>query len=41
MEQPRQLINHIFAQHAKNTDDALILGVQWINGSRASTYGVP
>lgn len=41
MEQPRQLVNHIFAQHAKNTDDALILGVQWINGSRASTFGVP
>ncbi|WP_420475676.1 SpoIIE family protein phosphatase [Noviherbaspirillum sp. ST9] len=41
MEQPRQLINHIFAQHAKNTDDALILGVQWTNGSRASTCGAP
>lgn len=41
MEQPRQLINHIFSQHAKNTDDALILGVQWINGSRASKYGAP
>lgn len=39
MEQPRQLINHIFAQHAKNTDDALILGVQWINGSRVSNFG--
>jgi len=41
MEQPRQLLNHIFTQHAKNTDDALILGVQWINGSRALKYGVP
>lgn len=41
LEQPRQLINHIFAQHAKSTDDALILGVQWINRSRASTYGRP
>lgn len=41
MEQPRQLINHIFAQHAKSTDDALILGVQWINGSRASNHGAP
>ena len=41
MEQPRQLVNHIFAQHAKHTDDALILGVQWINGSRALKYGAP
>lgn len=41
MEQPRQLINHIFTQHAKNTDDALILGVQWINGSRALKDGAP
>lgn len=41
MEQPRQLVNHIFTQHAKNTDDALILGVQWINGSRALKYGAP
>lgn len=41
MEQPRQLINHIFAQHAKSTDDALILGVQWINGNRTSMYGAP
>lgn len=41
MEQPRQLVNHIFAQHAKNTDDALILGVQWMNGNRAWKYGAP
>lgn len=41
LEQPRQLVNHIFAQHAKSTDDALILGVQWINGSRARKYGSP
>ena len=33
MEQPRQLVNHIFEQHAKSTDDALILGVQWTSGS--------
>jgi phosphoserine phosphatase RsbX len=39
MEQPRQLVNHIFTQHAKNTDDALILGVQWINGSKALKSG--
>lgn len=36
MEQPRQLVNHIFARHAKSTDDALILGVEWTNGSKAS-----
>jgi len=41
MEQPRQLINHIFAQHAKSTDDALILGVQWKIGNKASRYGAP
>ena len=41
MEQPRQLVNHIFTQHAKDTDDALILGVQWMNGSRALKYGAP
>lgn len=41
VEQPRQLVNHIFTQHAKNTDDALILGVQWINGSRALRFGAP
>lgn len=41
MEQPRQLVNHIFAQHAKNTDDALILGVEWINGNREANYGSP
>ncbi|RZI44665.1 stage II sporulation protein E (SpoIIE) [Herbaspirillum sp. HC18] len=34
-EQPGLLINHIFTQYAKNTDDALILGVQWINGNMA------
>ncbi|OWW21474.1 SpoIIE family protein phosphatase [Noviherbaspirillum denitrificans] len=39
MEQPRQLVNHIFAQHAKSTDDALILGVQWRNSSKAPTSG--
>ena len=31
MEHPRQLIHHIFQRHAKTTDDALILGAQWIN----------
>lgn len=41
VEQPRQLVNHIFAQHAKSTDDALILGVQWTNGNRALKYGAP
>ncbi|HYD59869.1 MAG TPA: SpoIIE family protein phosphatase [Noviherbaspirillum sp.] len=41
LEHPRQLVNHIFAQHAKSTDDALILGVQWISRSKASTYGRP
>ncbi|HYD94154.1 MAG TPA: SpoIIE family protein phosphatase [Noviherbaspirillum sp.] len=33
--QPRQLVNHILTQHAKSTDDALIVGVQWINGNKA------
>jgi hypothetical protein len=35
MEHPRQLVHHIFVEHAKTTDDALILGAQWTNGDRA------
>lgn len=31
-EHPCQLVHHIFVQHAKTTDDALILGAQWTNG---------
>lgn len=41
LEQARDLVNHIFARHAKHTDDALILGVQWTNGSKAATNGRP
>lgn len=36
MGHPRQLVHHIFVEHAKTTDDALILGAQWTNGDRAS-----
>lgn len=35
MEHPRQLVHHIFVEHAKTTDDALILGAQWTNGDGA------
>lgn len=31
MEHPCQLVHHIFMQYAKTTDDALILGAQWMN----------
>lgn len=37
MEHPRQLVHHIFIQHAKTTDDALILGAQWTNGGMATS----
>lgn len=33
VEQPRALVNHIFTHYAKMTDDALILGAQWTDGS--------
>jgi len=39
-EEPQGLINHLFSQYARNTDDALILGVQWTNGAtRPATPG--
>lgn len=36
-EHPCQLVHHIFVQHAKTTDDALILGAQWMNGDAGAT----
>ncbi|HJV87486.1 MAG TPA: SpoIIE family protein phosphatase [Noviherbaspirillum sp.] len=36
-EQPQQLVNQIFYAHARNTDDALVLGVQWTGANREST----
>lgn len=36
-EHPEQLIHHIFVKHAKTTDDALILGAQWISGAGRAT----
>lgn len=32
-DDPQRLVNHLFSQYARNTDDALILGVQWTNGA--------
>lgn len=32
-EDPQRLVNQLFSQYARNTDDALILGVQWTNGA--------
>lgn len=32
-ECPQQLINELFFQHARNIDDALILGAQWTDGA--------
>lgn len=32
-DEPQRLVNHLFSQYARNTDDALILGVQWKNGA--------
>ncbi|GAB3541736.1 PP2C family serine/threonine-protein phosphatase [Noviherbaspirillum agri] len=31
--EPQRLVNHLFSQYARDTDDALILGVQWTNGA--------
>ena len=35
-EQPGILVNHIFRNYAKTTDDALILGAQWREANTAS-----
>lgn len=32
-EYPQQLVNDLFFQHARNNDDALILGAQWTDGA--------
>lgn len=31
--EPQRLVSHLFSQYARNTDDALILGVQWTDGT--------
>lgn len=36
-EQPQQLVTQIFHAHARDTDDALVLGVQWTGANREST----
>ncbi|HJV80836.1 SpoIIE family protein phosphatase [Noviherbaspirillum sp.] len=37
VEQPQQLVNQIFYAHARDTDDALVLGVLWTGESKDST----
>lgn len=37
VERPQQLVNQIFYTHARTTDDALVLGVQWMDGKSQST----
>lgn len=32
-EQPGQLVQQLFFRHARDTDDALLLGAQWTNGN--------
>lgn len=36
-DEPQRLVNHLFSQYARTTDDALILGVQWTNGATLRT----
>jgi phosphoserine phosphatase RsbX len=32
-DDPQRLVHHLFSHYARDTDDALILGVQWTNGA--------
>jgi len=32
-DDPQRLVSHLFSHYARSTDDALILGVQWISGT--------
>lgn len=36
VEHPWRLVHQLFGQYAKSTDDALLLGAQWMNGNGAS-----
>ncbi|HJV74527.1 MAG TPA: SpoIIE family protein phosphatase [Noviherbaspirillum sp.] len=33
-DNPQQLVNQLFSRYARDTDDALILGVQWNDGAK-------
>jgi hypothetical protein len=35
-EQPAPLVRELFLRHARDTDDALLLGAQWTNGNQIS-----